>query len=219
MSAVKRSEPTKLSRRGRAKATHWRIVKAAYRLFCEGGYAGTTMAQIAEAAGVAVQTVYFTFHTKAALLSRAYDFAVMGENEPQIPQEQAWYQAMSGEPEVTKALRHFVSGVGEITRRVTPLYLVAWVAADGDPDTARVMAFHENWRADGYRAVAELLRSKAELRPGLNLERATDLLLLYVGMDVYHALVDGRGWSHDEWVDWAVSAVAEQVFGRSLTRD
>jgi AcrR family transcriptional regulator len=36
------------------------------------------MAQIAEAAGVAVQKVYFAFHTKAALLSRAYDFAVMG---------------------------------------------------------------------------------------------------------------------------------------------
>jgi hypothetical protein len=44
------------------------------------------------------------------------------------------------------------------------------------------------------------------------LERATDLLLLFVGPDVYHALVDGRGWSHDEWVDWTVSAVAEQIF-------
>jgi hypothetical protein len=35
-------------------------------------------------------------------------------------------------------------------------------------------------------------------------------------MDVYHALVDGRGWSHEEWVDWTVSAVAEQVFGRAV---
>jgi AcrR family transcriptional regulator len=76
-------------RRGRAKATHWRIVKAAYRLFCDQGYAGTSMARIAKAAGVAGQTVYFTFHTKAALLSRAYDFAVMREDEPQVLQEQA----------------------------------------------------------------------------------------------------------------------------------
>src|SRR6266566_10018928 len=117
MSAVKRLEPAKLSRRERAKATQWRIVKAAYTLFCARGYAGTTMTQIAEAAGVAVQSVYFTFHTKAALLSRAYDFAVMGEEEPQIPQRQAWYQAMTAEPDVTQALRHFVTGVGEITRR------------------------------------------------------------------------------------------------------
>jgi AcrR family transcriptional regulator len=172
------------------------------------------MAQIAEAAGVAVQTVYFTFHTKAALLSRAYDFAVMGEEEPLPPEKQPWFVAMTAESDVTEALRHLVTGVGEITRRVTPLYLVAQVAADGDPDTARVMAFHERWRADGYRQLLELLRAKAELRPGLTLERATDLLLLFAGMDVYRVLVGSHGWSHEEWVDWTVSTVAEQVFGR-----
>src|SRR5881409_2180584 len=109
MPAVKRSVPAKLSRRERAKATQWRIVKAAYTLFCERGYAGTTIAQIAEAAGVAVQTVYFTFHTKAALLSRAYDFAVMGEEEPLSPDKQPWYGHMTAAPGVTEALRHFVT--------------------------------------------------------------------------------------------------------------
>jgi AcrR family transcriptional regulator len=215
MSGVKTLEPTKLTRRGRAKATQWRIVKAAYTLFCERGYAGTTMAEIAAAAGVAVQTVYFTFHTKAALLSRAYDFAVMGDEEPLPPEQQPWYVAMVREPNPSIALSHFVTGVGEITRRVTPLELVARVAADGDPDTAKVMAFHERWRADGYRGVVETLAAKAELRPGLTLERATDLFLLYAGMDVYHALVEGRGWTHEEWADWAVVALAEQVFGAS----
>jgi AcrR family transcriptional regulator len=170
------------------------------------------MAQIADAAGVAVQTVYFTFHTKSALLSRAYDFAVMGEDEPLAPEKQPWYAAMAAEPNLTQALRHLVTGVGEITRRVTPLYLVARAAADGDSDTARVMAFHERWRADGYREVLKLLRAKAELRTGLSPERATDLLLLFVGMDAYHVLVGGHGWSHEEWADWTVSTLAEQIF-------
>ena len=218
MPAVKESE-LKLSRRGRAKATQWRIVKAAYQLFCTQGYAATTMAQIAEVAGVAVQTVYFTFHTKAALLSRAYDFAVMGEEEPQLPERQAWYQAMSDEPDVRQALRHFVAGVGEITRRVTPLSLAAQVAADGDPDTARVMAFHDDWQADGYRGVLKVLSTKAKLRPGLTLERGTDLLLLYAGTDVYHVLVDGRGWSHEDWLDWTAEALADQLFGRTARAD
>jgi len=209
----------KLSRRGRAKATQWRIVKAAYRLFCAQGYAGTTMVQIAEAAGVAVQSVYFTFHTKAALLSRAYDFAVMGEEEPQIPQRQAWYQAMTAEPDVTQALRYFVTGVGEITRRVTPLSLAAQVAADGDPDTARVMAFHDGMQADAYREVVQLLSAKAELRPGLSLEHGTDLLLLYAGTDAYHVMVETRGWSHDEWLGWTVVALADQLFGRIVPAD
>jgi AcrR family transcriptional regulator len=216
VSAVKRSAQAKLSRRERAKATRWRIVKAAYTLFCERGYAGTTMAQIAEAAGVAVQTVYFTFHTKSTLLSRAYDFAVMGEDEPLAPDKQPWFGAMTAEPNLAKAVRHVVSGAGEITRRVTPLYRVARVAADGDPDTARVMVFHERWRTDGYRSVLELLVTKAKLRQGLSLERATDLLLLFVGPDVYQVLVGGHGWSHEEWVDWTVSTVVEQVFGRAV---
>jgi AcrR family transcriptional regulator len=216
MLAVKGSGPTKPTRRARAKATEWRIVKAAYEVFCRQGYVGATMAQIAEAAGVAVQTVYFTFHTKAALLSRAYDFAVMGDEEPLAPERQPWYTAMRSEPAIPRAVRLFVTGVGEITRRVTPIRVAARVAADGDSETARVMAFHEKWRADGFREVLELLRTKAELRPGLTLERATDLLLLLAGADVYHFLVDSRGWSHDDWVDWTVAAVTEQIFGSNV---
>jgi len=217
MSAVKRAEPPSLSRRDRAQATQLRIMKAAYTLFCEQGYAATTMAQIAEAAGVAVQTLYFTFHTKPALLSRAYEVAVGGEPEPLIPEQQPWYADMLAASDITAALRAFVRGGGEIMRRVTPLYFAARVAANADADAARVMAFHERGRADGYREVLELLRTKAEFRPGLSLERATDLLLLFVGPDVYHALVDGRGWSHDEWIDWTVPTVAEQIFARAAS--
>ena len=211
MPGVKGSPATPPSRRARASATTWRIVKAAYTLFCERGYAGTTMAQIAEAAGVAVQTVYFTFHTKSALLSRAYDFAVMGE-EPQIPQLQPFYLAMVAEPDVTRALRHFVNGVGEITRRVMALSLAATVAADGDPDTAGVIAHHDRMQADAYREVVTLLATKANLRPGLDIERATDLLLLYVGTDLYHVLVVGRGWSHDDVLEWTAAALARELF-------
>jgi len=214
MSAVKSAEPTRLSRRQRAEATHWRIVRAAYTLFCQRGYAGTTMPQIADAAGVAVQTVYFAFHTKGALLSRAYDFAVLGE-KPLDPHEQPWHRVMNAEPDVTQAVRAFVTGVGEIMRRATPLYIVARVAADGDPDAAEITAIHERRQADGYREALDLLGTKAELRHGLTLERATDLLLLFVGMDAYHALVAGRGWSHDEWIDWTASAVSEQIFDRT----
>ena len=215
MSAVKGQPQALPTRRERAKATHWRIIKAAYESFCERGYAGTTMAHVAERAGVAVQTVYFVFHTKAELLSRAYDFAVMGEGEPRIPEEQAWYQEMTAEPDVTAALRHLIGGVSDIVRRVTPLYVVARASADGDEEITRVQTFHETWRADGYRAMLEVLLRKAPLRPGLDPERANHLLLLYAGPDVYHVLVDVYRWTHEDWVGWAVATIAEQVFGRA----
>jgi AcrR family transcriptional regulator len=173
------------------------------------------MAQIADDAGVAVQTVYFAFHTKSALLSRAVDFAVLGEDEPLPPERQPWYRAMAAEPDLTEAIRDFVDGVGLVTRRVIPIERAARVAADGDPDTKRVLDVHEQWRAEGYKGALEILRSKGDLAPGMSLERATDLLLLLVGSDAYAYLVDDRGWSHAEWVDWTAKVTAEQLFGTS----
>ena len=213
MSPVKRPGSSSPSRRERARATRLRITRAAYALFCRRGYAGTTMADIADAAGVAVQTVYFAFHTKGDLLSSTYDMAVLGDEEPAPPERQPWYMAAVAEPTVTRALRWVVEGAGEIERRVTPLDLAARAAAESDPDTARVWDHHEKMRAEGYREIVDLLRGKGELRPGLTPERATDLLLLFVGPAVYRSLVMDRAWSHREWVDWTTATLLEQVFG------
>jgi AcrR family transcriptional regulator len=202
-----------LTRRERSRATHQRIVVAAHRLFTTQGYASTTMAEVAESAGVAVQTVYFVFHTKAALLARAIDFAVLGWEAPLPPDEQAWYRAMEEAPEITEALRHLVTGVGEIMPRVIPLNLAA--RASDDPELARVMAESEEWRADGYRVILEILCAKAPLREGLDPGRAKHLLLLYVGEDVYHFLVGTCRWSHEDWVDWTAAAVLLEVFGQT----
>src|SRR6185369_8895154 len=195
MTTVKPQTESRTPRRDRARATRLRITKAAYTLFCERGYVGTTMADIAEAAGVAVQTVYFTFHTKTELLSRAYDFAVLGEGDPLPPEQQAWYARMTAEPEIVPALRHVVEGVGQILTRATPLDTVVRASAGSDPETAAVRAFHEGWRAQGYRAMLDILSSKGKLRAGVSPEQATQLLLLYVGMDVYRVLVIDFGWT------------------------
>ena len=63
------------SRRDRARATRLRILTSAQALFIERGYAATTMEDIAAAAGVAVQTVYYTFRTKALLLREVVELA------------------------------------------------------------------------------------------------------------------------------------------------
>ena len=213
MPPVKTPGPPTPSRRERSAATRRRIVKAAYELFCERGYAGTTMAMVAERAGVAVQTVYFVFNTKPTLLSRSYDFAVLGEEHPLPPPEQPWYVHMTAEPDVASAVRHFFAGVGEINRRITPLYVVVRAAALSDPEVSEIMDLHERMRRDGYAEVMQVLTGKAPLVRGVTLEKATDLLLLYGGMDVYHFLVGARGWSHEELTSWAAATTAGQLFG------
>jgi AcrR family transcriptional regulator len=200
------------SRRDRADATRLRIVKAAYDLFCERGYAGTMLADVAQRSGVAVATVRFVFHTKAELLSRVFDFAVMGDDGPLPPEEQEWYGRMSAEADLLTALRHLVAGVGTINVRATPLNTIVRANAESDPDTARVWAFHERLRADAHREILEILVAKSPLRAGLTPERATHLLLFYLGSDSYRPLVHDAGWTHEEWVDWAVATIALELF-------
>ena len=212
MAVVKRSNQTLQTRRERSNVTHWRIVKAAYEAFCEQGYPGTTMADVAKRAGVAVQTVYFVFHTKAELLSRAIAFAVAGESDPLPPAEQPFYREAVGAPDVTTSLRAFVTGVAAMERRRMPL-VPALAAAEGSPETAGIVAFAEEWRADGYREYVDVLLAKQALRAGLTAERATHLLLLYVDVGSYRMLVRTYGWTHADWIDWTTETLALQLFG------
>jgi AcrR family transcriptional regulator len=190
-----------------------RITKAAYALFCERGYAGTTMAEVAASAGVAVQTVYFTFHTKSELLSGAYELAVLGERDPLPPPRQPWYVAAAEEPDVMRALRVLVGGAGEIVRRAAPLDTVIRATGSHDPEAAAIWAHHERLRAEGYRGMVELLRAKAPLEASISPERATELLLFYVGPHAYGGLVIEAGWPHDEWLDWTTATLGGQLFG------
>jgi len=54
------------------------MLDAALSLFMEQGYDDTTIQQVATAAGVAVQTVYFTFGSKSRLLGQFQDRVVLG---------------------------------------------------------------------------------------------------------------------------------------------
>ena len=72
----------KISRREKAARTRAAIIEAAHAEFLERGFHGATVVSIAERAGVASQTVYFVFHTKAELISAVIDAAVMGEVRP-----------------------------------------------------------------------------------------------------------------------------------------
>jgi len=65
----KKSRPYNSGIRGeRAADTHRRIAAAAGELFAELGFVGTTVARIAQRAGVAAPTVYATFGSKGAIV-------------------------------------------------------------------------------------------------------------------------------------------------------
>jgi AcrR family transcriptional regulator len=170
------------------------------------------MADIAAAAGVAVQTVYFVFHTKTEVLDSAYGLAVMGEDDPAVPQDQPWYRLALAEPDVSIAVQLVVDGLSEILRRVAALDFAVRTAAAADPEASAFLTKNERMRTDGYREMVGFLSRKCPLRENLTDAHATDLMLFLAGPGAYRALVLDRGWTHAEWVAWTSGALAQQLF-------
>src|SRR3954469_20299008 len=85
MPAGKRAYNSPL-RAEQAQRTRAGVLDAATRCFLAKGYAATTMKDVAEAAGVAVQTV-FGQGSKAALLLACVDRALVGDDE-EVPLRQ-----------------------------------------------------------------------------------------------------------------------------------
>ena len=198
------------SRRDRARATRLRVIRAAQRVFTGRGYAGARMADIAAEAGVAVQTVYFTFHTKAELLQACYELAVLGEDDPRHPPAQPWYAAMLDARDGLTAMRRFAEGFSAIAARVAVLDDVVRSAAH-EPDAVQVRARNEQLRRDGYARIVAHLAGRFGLRPGLDPPDAVDILLTLGGPATYRALVVDCGWPHDRFVDWLADTLGQQL--------
>ncbi len=198
-----------VSRQERAALTRGRMLDAAYDLFCEQGLRATTMGSIAERAGVAVQTLYFTFHTKDALLQEVHDRTVLGD-DPVPPSRQAWHIAAMTEPDGRRALARIIEGLLAILARISPMIPV-FHAVSADP-AGRVFRRGEELRRKGLEQLVDALAAKTPLRPGLTPAKACDLLFVVLGPELYRSLVLECGWSQAEWRTWATSVLTRDLF-------
>jgi AcrR family transcriptional regulator len=199
------------TRREKAAATRERMITAAIAVFTEEGYAGARMADIAERAGVAVQTVYFTFHTKGELLQACYHHAVLGP-EKLPPAEQRFWAKIRAARSGRSALAAFARGNAAILARAAAIDEVA-KAAPHEPDASVVVANSERLRREGYGDVVTMLADRFGLRPGLDIESATHLLLMFGSSSTYLAL-RRYGWTDKRYVAWLIATLAQQLLAR-----
>lgn len=200
----------KESRAARAAATRGRILDAAYASFAADGYRATTMQAVADRAGVAVQTVYFVFHTKDDLLCAVQERAVIGDDRVPPPQ-QAELAAAAAEPDLRRAVELFVRGNLAILERVGPL-IPTWHAVAGDP-VGQVWRHLEELRYEGYGDLLVQLSARAPLRSGLSHRQATDLLFVLLGPELFRSLVNELGWPSETYAIWVQRTIGEQLFG------
>ncbi|WP_327633430.1 TetR/AcrR family transcriptional regulator [Kribbella sp. NBC_00482] len=198
----------KRTRREQAAATRVRMINAAIEVFAEAGYVGTRMTDIAARAGVAVQTVYFVFHTKAELLQACFDHAVLGPDRLP-PLQQAFFAEMSAAQSGRAALAAFVRGNTAILTRVAVIKEVA-ESASHEPDAVAVVERSEELRRDGLGQVVDQIAGRWGLRPGLDAADATDLMLMLSTSGPFLEL-RRYGWSDTKYADWLTDALAREL--------
>lgn len=173
-------------------------------MFLERGYVGATIPRIAAEAGVAVETVYRSASGKAGLLAAAVQAALAGGAErAEVPVEQRpAIRRVIEETDPRRQLRAYAATQPGVWGRVGPLLHVLDVAATTDPALVELRDRHAAQRLDGLRRFAALLAERGALRPGLDVERAADILWTVCAQANYDSLVTARGWTPEEYRDW-----------------
>jgi len=217
---IRRVTPVNASGRDKAHQTRRRILLAAHAEFIEHGYDGATIAGIARRAEVAAQTVYFVFHTKAQLISAAIDAAVLGE-APLAPQQSEWWAAMESCPSAVDALRIFIRGAGPVFARAARIAEVMRAAALADDEVAATRQRHDELQRTGFAQVVDIISAKGPLRPGLDPDKATDILLTLYGDNTYIQMTIVHAWSHDQYIEWMCDAAPRLLLdlGEQLPHD
>ncbi|HWI30558.1 MAG TPA: helix-turn-helix domain-containing protein [Microbacterium sp.] len=197
-------------RRQKALETRWRIMDAALAEFTERGYHDTTMAAIAERAGVAVQTVYLGFRTKSGLLQELVGNAVLGrtrDGEVGPPEDTDLFARALAEPDGRKALMLWVDMALPVYERTSAISDAGRSAYLSDPEMAEWWSRSESMRLHACVRMAQALADHGSLRSGLSVEEGADVLATTLSPQSFLAYTIDRGWSVDHLGAWLKDAL------------
>jgi len=184
-------------RREAAERRRAAVVDAARRLFVREGFAGTTIATIAENAGVSEEMVYKAFGNKVALVRAIRDKALAGEGPVHAERRSDRMQASENDPRTI--IREWGVLAMEVAPRVAPVLLIVREAAASDPESARLQEEMDASRLTRMTHNARTLLDGKHLRSGITLDAATDVLWTYSSPELYELLVIRRGWSTERY--------------------
>lgn len=177
---------------------------AAARRFTTAGWAATGMRDVAADAGVATETVYAHFSSKAKLFRHAMDVAVVGDEAPVALADRPEFAALSqggradrilAAATLLTAVNQRTSGIAKVLREAAPTNaMIAQMLADA---RARI-------RLD-IAAGAEAVMG----RPPTDQER--DGLWAVLSVEVYLLLVEESGWSIEAYRAWVADLLERQI--------
>jgi AcrR family transcriptional regulator len=176
--------PERNRRIRQVERTEERILAAATELFLLNGYVATTLTAVADAADVGVRTVYVRFGTKAELLKRVVDVAIVGDTLPIDVMGREWAHIATTAPTLAERVDAMAAGARGIMGRAGGVLAVAQQAAVMEP------LIQEQWRLgrEATRQSYRTILTKAvedELLDGTRLDWLVDTTAVIGAAETY----------------------------------
>ncbi|MGD9694546.1 MAG: TetR/AcrR family transcriptional regulator [Thermoleophilia bacterium] len=190
-------------RQQQAQATRDRIAAAARRLFAAQGYRMTTMAAIAEEAGVAPRTVYSAFGAKREILSAICERWLEDAHAREIVQG----AVEDPDPVATVGLAaRFLRSLFETGYDVMRLFEAAMAE---DAQTRALLRA----KLDGRNSVLNRIVASLGDALALPLAEGQAIYRALAAVGVYQELVVESGWTIDAYERWLAAELSRQLLG------
>ncbi len=189
----------------RGEAPRARVLESAAALFLSKGFVATTIADIAQHAGVALLTIYRGFGSKAGLLSAVQDQAVVGDDEQVAQLDREWARGLV-DLVPRDAICVLVAELLTSTARAAPIFDVIQSAA-ADPAVRGLLDETHRRRVQTCQELADRVLGERSARS----RQLGDLIYVVLGVESYLLLVVRRAWSEPAWASWAQRALEAEL--------
>src|SRR6201992_892076 len=201
-------------RQKQAELTRSQVVAAAAELFAAEGYARTTLAKIAAAAGVSVETVQ-GHGPKAALLIAAAEVAGVGVSGEDSILDVEIGRRMSAVDDPQAALDFVSMAATDIHRRTARLAPALFGGANSDPELDQYLDDFVAGINRQVRRGLEVYRDRGWLRGDVPFDELVETAAVVCSVETYLRMTRRDGWSAEAYRAWCRRMLAETVFAAS----
>ncbi|MFE2929345.1 MULTISPECIES: TetR/AcrR family transcriptional regulator [unclassified Streptomyces] len=195
----------------KARETRRRIIEAAGVLFVEQGYGATKLQEIADRAGVAVQTIYFVFRNKPSLLKELVDVAIAGDDEPMPTMDRPWFAEVMNAPTAESALAALAAGTRRTLERVAAITEMVRAATATNPEIRELWPDQADPRYTVISTAANSLTKKPGAHPAITAAEAADIIYAVLSPELFLLLTRDRAWPPAKWEQWAYRTLSSQL--------
>lgn len=210
-------------RREQSRATRERIVGAARELMLERGYAATSMAEVADRAGVARPTLYAASSGgKPGLARLVYNVTLMGDADITPMNRRDAIRRLIDDPDQRVKLRGYGTLNARLWDRLAPVLRMlrdaAGSATVGRDELVQLLGDAERRRLGGAIECAQNVSAAGPLRSGMTVERAGQELFGLSSLDSFDNLTGLCGWTIDEYGSWLAERMIDAILPRARSQ-